>query len=843
MTHSYFLKFLAIQGISVPDKVKTPHADNKSARNKFLPVLLVLFWIISLSTLYGQSPEQVQKIRAELELYPEVYLSISAQSFTPKLAGIASLDYFENNRAYLYVSNEGFEYLIAQELAFRPEMSPGTVDFDLNMLDVAELLQKDLTDSWDFYPTYEAYVALMYQFEADYPELVKIHNIGESVMGRDLLFAQIGPDVQTERAVPATMYTSTMHGDETTGFVLSLRLIHHLITNYGVDEEITSLLEQVEVWICPNENPDGTYTNNNATVSGATRSNANGKDLNRNYPSPHPGYPNPPVMPIQPETQAMIDFADEMNFTLSANMHGGIELVNYPWDSWLSSQQLHADHNWWEFVMHEFVDTVHTYSAAGYMTGEGNGVTHGGDWYVAYGTRQDYFNYFHGCREFTLELSNQKLLSPSLLPAHWEYNHRSLINYIRQATYGIQGMVQDAQTLAPVSATIHLDGHDILNSEVSTSMPLGNFSRPVLAGSYDVVFTADGYPSVTMENITVNNYQKIDLTIFLGENVHPLYVYSSSIEGGTVHGAGIYPQGHEVLVQADPAYGFEFLYWENEQGDIVGEEAEFVYTIAQDNDVYYAVFESIPTEFAIHFATGEGEGSVAARIDNNWIPSGYVAEAGSDVEFIATPQTGYEVNAWKVNGEIIPDFTSQEYLVEDLQTVINLKTHFALIPYLLDVVVETPGSGQVYISPDNETYHYGQTVSLTAAPANGYEFQSWIDIATGEVLSVYGSYTFSMPAHDMDIKAVFEPFTGISDLEPNQPVRVFPNPARNQLTVEADFPVERIELTDESGKIIKVSQNADEKRIQISLSAVVPGFYLLRVYGAETPVVKKIQVF
>jgi carboxypeptidase D len=37
----------------------------------------------------------------------------------------------------------------------------------------------------------------------------------------------------TDEYEPEFMYTSTMHGDETVGYVLMLRLIDYLLTNYG----------------------------------------------------------------------------------------------------------------------------------------------------------------------------------------------------------------------------------------------------------------------------------------------------------------------------------------------------------------------------------------------------------------------------------------------------------------------------------------------------------------------------------------------------------------------------------------------------------------------------------
>jgi len=65
-----------------------------------------------------------------------------------------------------------------------------------------------------------------------------------------------------------------------------LRLIDSLLTSYGSNPRITYVIDNAEIWINPNANPDGTYHGGNGTVYGATRYNVNGYDLNRNFPDP-----------------------------------------------------------------------------------------------------------------------------------------------------------------------------------------------------------------------------------------------------------------------------------------------------------------------------------------------------------------------------------------------------------------------------------------------------------------------------------------------------------------------------------------------------------------------------
>ncbi len=568
----------------------------------FLIVVLCIFPVL----VQSQTNLSDKPASFYLDTQKEVYFSFSIpdQATLERLFNIISVDHVRENVVYAYANRKEYLIFLKKDIPHQVLQPPGVVDFDLNMKNWKELQQRDLTETWDFYPTYDAYVDLMYQFEQDYPDLVEIVNIGETIMGRDILFAKISPDVERAKPAPQFMYTSTMHGDETAGFILSLRLIHTLLTNYGVDEDITNLMHQVDIWICPNENPDGTYRYDNSTVSGATRGNINGVDLNRNYPNPV----NDPWQDQQPETTAMINFTDTMKFIMSANMHGGIELVNFPFDSWTSSANQHADHDWWEFVMYEYVDTVHAHSPSGYMTGMGDGVTHGGDWYVIYGSRQDYFNYYKSCREFTLELSDQKLLDPSLLPAHWEYNYRSLINYIRQATYGVQGIVYDNNTGEPLFAEILIPGYDSSNSQVFTANA-GNYSRPLLQGNYDLQYSADGYSPVTISGVNVVNHQTKRLNVALGDGVQgDMAQVSIGIEGeGDVFpfmGSEYFNVGATIFLSAVPDESWEFEKWQAD-GLFYSGEDEITFVVEGETQIQ-AIFSEDTYSTLPGDANGDG---------------------------------------------------------------------------------------------------------------------------------------------------------------------------------------------------------------------------------------------
>lgn len=368
--------------------------------------------------------------------------------------------------------------------------------------------------SWDRYPTYEVYREMMKRFEENYPNLCKLDSIGTSVQGRKLYVVKISDNVLEDEPELEFFYTSTIHGDETTGYILMLRLIDYLLSSYGTNDRVTNLVNNIAIYINPNANPDGSYYYGNNTVSGSRRYNANNYDLNRNFPDPRVG--ENPNGPYQPETLAMMDFAEERNFVLSANFHGGIELVNFPWDAWESSDNPHPDHNWFKTISRRYADLAQANSPAGYFTGWDNGVAHGGDWYVVEGSRQDYMNYNHHCREITIEISDTKCPSSADLPNYWDYNKEAMLTYMELLFTGIQGVVTNSNTV-PLEAIITIDGHDKDNSFVSTNPANGNYFRPIESGTWDVTYQAEGYEN-QIHTISIENYQsKVTLDVVLEE--------------------------------------------------------------------------------------------------------------------------------------------------------------------------------------------------------------------------------------------------------------------------------------------------------------------------------------
>lgn len=512
--------------------------------------IVFLFTIFFAFNVFAQQNANIEELFAErVEVYFE--FEVAEEQDLAEVARLVSIDHGEwGKKARAYANEREFKAFLSLDLPYKILPPPSTL-IQPNMLNVKQWKAKKSSgepcvDVWDFYPTYEAYETILTDFVAAYPDISRIEEFGVLPSGRKLLAVVISDNVYEKEAEPQFLYTSSMHGDEIAGYPMMLQLIDHLLCSYQSDERITEMIDNMEIWINPLANPDGTYTNNNETVFGATRYNSEGYDLNRNYPDPIIG--NVPVnqRPMQTETEFFVALAEANDFVLSANFHGGTEVLNYPWDT---QAERHADDVWWECISLEYVEKVKEVAPSTYFDGFGDGVTNGYDWYHVDGARQDFMTYFHHGREITIELSDQKLLNASQLGNHWEYNKESLLDFMERALQGFQGVVTDAVTGEPIDdARIFIRNHDFFNSDVYSN-PQGYYSRPIEVGTYDLVFSAPDYLNVEFNGLAITKkHQKFQLDVSLMPEI-------TSIEGRL--------QTNGFLLYPNPAKNSLFLKFEN----------------------------------------------------------------------------------------------------------------------------------------------------------------------------------------------------------------------------------------------------------------------------------------
>ncbi|KAJ7995758.1 hypothetical protein DPEC_G00247910 [Dallia pectoralis] len=340
------------------------------------------------------------------------------------------------------------------------------------------------------------------KYETDFHSIAHLYSIGQSVQGRELYVMVISdnPTVH-EPGEPEFKYVGNMHGNEVVGRELLLNLIEYLCLNYGSDPEVTQMVNTTRIHIMPSMNPDGYEVAKEGDVRGFLgRNNSNNFDLNRNFPDQFTVI----TEPRQPETIAVMNWIRNNPFVLSANLHGGSLVVNYPYDDDKQGrseyskcpddqvfQQVSEAYSQKNVQMHEGHPCASEsgYAREFFM----DGITNGANWYNVPGGMQDW-NYLNSnCFEVTIELGCVKYPKAEDLPTYWEQNRRALLQYIHQVHRGVKGMVRDKRDGTGIpNATVTVEE---INHPVTTSLA-GDYWRLLVPGTYHLTASARGYNSV-----------------------------------------------------------------------------------------------------------------------------------------------------------------------------------------------------------------------------------------------------------------------------------------------------------------------------------------------------------
>lgn len=352
------------------------------------------------------------------------------------------------------------------------------------------------------WPTYAEIGTTLQALETAYPTLARRYSLGVSVQGRNLWALKISDHVEVEENEPEFKYISTMHGDEIVGVEMCLLLCDHLLSHYGDPNYPleNKLVNGVEIWIVPLMNPDG-YDR-----SPRTRGNANGVDLNRDFPDY--GEANS-TAGRQVETAIIMNWTGQHTFTCSANFHGGALVVNYPFDNEDTGSRYSPDDDLFQFISLEYSQTnLPMYNSTSFF----HGITNGADWYFVYGGMQDWNYHFMGNNEVTIELGTTKQPAASLITQFWNDNRQSMLAYMATCLRGVSGLVTDVLDGTPLAVTVQVVGR---NHNIYTDPDVGDYHRMLLPGTYALKFTATGYSPKTISNVVVTSGDATQLDVQL----------------------------------------------------------------------------------------------------------------------------------------------------------------------------------------------------------------------------------------------------------------------------------------------------------------------------------------
>jgi len=246
---------------------------------------------------------------------------------------------------------------------------------------------------WAHYHNYTEITTILSGLNDTYPYIVDVFSIGKSWRNQDIYCARLTNESDGEPK-PEVLFVGYHHAQEPISAELPLYYVVDAVTNYGLDENVTNLLNTREIYVIVALNVDGfdLFESNDRQRKNARQIdedddgsldedppedlNGNGLieilinhtdpydpefmgyegtdndtdgvngedwiggvDLNRNYPVGWENAVSDPSSPVyrgpapfsEPETQAFRDLVLDHNFTHAISFHSGLEFIIYPW--------------------------------------------------------------------------------------------------------------------------------------------------------------------------------------------------------------------------------------------------------------------------------------------------------------------------------------------------------------------------------------------------------------------------------------------------------------------------------------------------------------------------------
>jgi len=309
---------------------------------------------ISLAQDAGAAPEVVRYdghkvVRANIKTLHEldVMESLSPDCWSHG-SGIGKVDYRIPPDMMDALNASGIEYEVLIE--------------DVQALDDAQRAGGQGDGWYDSYHDLAAVDAYLQSAHAAYPNLTELFDVGQTLEGRTIHGITIR-NPSGGAGNPDVVYNGTIHAREWITTMACTYIMDTLLSSYGNDPDLTSLVDQVNFHIIPVLNPDGysyTWTNdrmwrkNRRQNSGGSR----GVDLNRNFSvgwggPGSSGNSNSDVYRgtaafSEPESQAMRDYLLGLpNLQGYIDIHSYSQLILQPY-GW--TPNLPADHNTFQMI-------------------------------------------------------------------------------------------------------------------------------------------------------------------------------------------------------------------------------------------------------------------------------------------------------------------------------------------------------------------------------------------------------------------------------------------------------------------------------------------------------------
>jgi cell wall-associated NlpC family hydrolase/ribosomal protein L11 len=199
-----------------------------------------------------------------------------------------------------------------------------------------------------------------------------------------------------------------------------------------------------------------------------------------------------------------------------------------------------------------------------------------------------------------------------------------------------------------------------------------------------------------------------------------------------------YLEGTYVTLTANPADGWEFDRW---SGDLTGSQNPATIIMNSDKSITAIFIQPQTDTYYTMSLDVQGEGYV----DINPFDDSYIE--GTQVTLTANPEDGWEFDRW--SGDLSGSQNPVTITMNSDKSITAIFTQPQTDTYYT-MSLDVQGEGYVNLNPNDDSYLEGTYVTLTANPADGWEFDRW----SGDLSGSQNPVTITMNS-DKNITAVF----------------------------------------------------------------------------------------
>jgi len=243
--------------------------------------------------------------------------------------------------------------------------------------------------------------------------------------------------------------------------------------------------------------------------------------------------------------------------------------------------------------------------------------------------------------------------------------------------------------------------------------------------------------------------------------------------------------------------------------------------------------------YSVTYSVESGDGTITATDDGDSFDSGSMVDYTSEVIFTATPDAGWKIADWYVDGSAIGS-TDPTYTIASLDADVDVTVEFTEITYTVTFSVED-GDGTIEATADGVDISSGDMVAdgseviFTATPDAGWEVADWYVDGSPQTYTET-TYTIDSLEAAVDVTVEFSEVSAIKDIVNS--IEIYPNPSTGVFNISVEKAYS-LKIMDVSGKTIYTEKlNSDVNQVDISENQ--PGMYIINLSNKDESINYKV---